>query len=272
MSSERSRRWWRVALVCATLLTSQQSPLAALQILDNSFLLEEAYNQEAGVVQHISSFSHSSPEQWIFSFTQEWPLGGIRHQLSYTIPVQHLSPAGTGLGDLGLNYRYQLVGSSETRTALAPRVTLLFPTGREPAGRGSGGFGLQANIPLSLVLSPSFTTHWNIGATLVPRATHAGGAATTLSQNLGASLVWSLRPSFNLLIESVWIGGETAVGQGTTSREQVTLLSPGFRAAFDFPGGLQVVPGLAYTVGLGRDSAEDSIFLYLSLEHPFKPQ
>ena len=36
-------------------LTAYRSPLTAVQIQDNSFLIEEAYNQERGVVQHISN-------------------------------------------------------------------------------------------------------------------------------------------------------------------------------------------------------------------------
>ena len=70
-------------------------------IADNSFLIEEAYNQEAGVVQHVSTFSR--PEgggAWDYAFTQEWPLGGMRHQLSYTVPVLHADGSGTGLGDV----------------------------------------------------------------------------------------------------------------------------------------------------------------------------
>ena len=57
-------------------------------IEDNSFFIEEAYNQEARVVQHISTFSYvagAAPER-DGSFTQEWPIGGQAHQLSYTIP------------------------------------------------------------------------------------------------------------------------------------------------------------------------------------------
>jgi len=41
----------------------RQSPTRLVEakrpIQDNSFLIEEAYNQESGVVQHISTFSHS---------------------------------------------------------------------------------------------------------------------------------------------------------------------------------------------------------------------
>src|SRR5262249_28473234 len=55
-------------------------------IQDNSFLVEEAYNQERGVVQHISGFTYfSDSKDWAYTFTQEWPVPGLRHQLSYTL-------------------------------------------------------------------------------------------------------------------------------------------------------------------------------------------
>ena len=67
------------------------APLAAQSppIEDNSFLIEEAYNQEPHVVQHIGTWLRalrSAP--WIFTFTQEWPLWSQRHQFSYSIPFQ----------------------------------------------------------------------------------------------------------------------------------------------------------------------------------------
>src|SRR5918911_1163692 len=114
------------------------------QIQDNSFLLEEAYNQEAGVVQHISAFQRIEDGDWNYAFTQEWPLGGIRHQLSYTIPVQHSGGTGTGLGDIALNYRYQLIGHPEAATVMAPRFSLLLPTGNDAFERGTGGLSYQA--------------------------------------------------------------------------------------------------------------------------------
>jgi hypothetical protein len=243
------------------------------QIQDNSFLLEEAYNQESGVVQHISTFAFSSGQDWGYSFTQEWPLGGIRHQLSYSIPIERVDGAGTGLGDIALNYRYQLAGNPDARFVSAPRLSVLLPTGNEERGRGAGGFGVQANLPVSLVLSPGVVTHWNAGLTLTPAARNALGAeATTTGFNLGASAVWLLRPSVNLLVESVWLSEEAVLAEGTTEREETFVVSPGIRAAFDLAGGLQVVPGIAYTVYLSPDAAEDQAFLYLSFEHPFKRQ
>src|SRR5215210_3176595 len=176
-------------------LTAHRSPLTA-QIQDNSFLIEEAYNQEAGVVQHIGTFSRSSGGDWSSTFTQEWPLGGIRHQLSYTIPVEKIEGFGAGLGDVALNYRYQLAGNPEARTLAAARLSMLLPTGDEGEERGAGAVGFQVNLPLTLVLSDAIVTHWNAGATVTPSARNSlGETATTHHWNLGASVIWLLRPS-----------------------------------------------------------------------------
>jgi hypothetical protein len=268
----RRRRVTRSLFTVPILLSLIPSSLVG-QIQDNSFLLEEAYNQEMGVVQHISTFARSSRDDWGYSFTQEWPLGGIQHQLSYTIPLEHSSGTGTGLGDIALNYRHQLVGNPEARTVLAPRVSLLFPTGSEEDGRGTGGVGIQANLPLTIVPSPKLATHWNAGFTLVPSAQGSGGAtATTFSRNVGGSAVWLVRPAFNLLVEMVWLSEGAVAGSGSTRVNETLLLSPGMRAAFDVSGGLQIVPGVAYIIGLTEESGENALFLYLSLEHPFTRQ
>jgi hypothetical protein len=158
---ERARWLSRSVLNICLLLTSYLPPLTAQAIQDNSFLIEEAYNQERGVVQHISAFERADGGDWAYTFTQEWPLGGIRHQLSYTIPVENIEGFGTGLGDVALNYRYQLTGNPEARTVAAPRLSLLLPTGDEAEGRGAGAVGFQVNLPVTLVLSNEKDTHWN---------------------------------------------------------------------------------------------------------------
>jgi hypothetical protein len=253
-------------------LTAYGSPLTA-QIQDNSFLIEEAYNQEYGVVQHIGTFARSTGGDWTFAFTQEWPLGGIRHQFSYTIPVQSSEATGAGLGDVALNYRYQLVGNPEARKVVAPRFTLLLPTGDDELERGVGGVSFQGNLPVTLVLTPRIVTHWNAGATVSPTAYNSlGASATTTSVNLGASVIWLLQPSFNLMLETLWLRTESVVGDGETAAEEFLLLNPGVRWAFNLAGNLQIVPGVAYTIGLSSDAGEDGLFLYLSFEHPFKRQ
>ncbi len=59
------------ALLLAGSLTAEE-PKKETPIQDNSFLVEEAYNQEAGVVQHISTFTrYQESKDWIYTFTQE---------------------------------------------------------------------------------------------------------------------------------------------------------------------------------------------------------
>src|SRR6266545_7618484 len=71
-------------------------------IQDNSFIIEEAYNQEPGVIQHISAFSRvTGSGAWVYSFTEEWPVLGQTHQASVTVNYANVKAGGpTGVGDL----------------------------------------------------------------------------------------------------------------------------------------------------------------------------
>jgi hypothetical protein len=242
-------------------------------IADNSFLIEEAYNQEAGVVQHISVFQRVwNSEGWAYAFTQEWPLWSQRHQLSFTVPVQRAAlPSGgaTGLGDLAVNYRFQLVGT-ETPVSASPRVSLVIPTGDEGRGLGAGAPGIQVNLPVSVRLGPAFVSHVNAGATHTPSARDGAGArAAATGWNLGGSVIWLARPTVNLLLEMAWGRTEAVVGAGQTVASETWVLNPGIRWAHNLNNGLQIVPGVAFPIGIGPSAGEWSILLYLSLEHSF---
>ncbi len=236
--------------------------------------MEEAYNQEYAVVQHISSFTRLWPSgQWAYTFTQEWPFNPRpRHQLSYTIPIVNPGVgSGTGLGDIALNYRYQLLGNGSARVAFAPRFSLLLPSGNYRLGRGAGGVGYQGSLPLSVVLTKKLVTHWNVGTTIVPRARNPlDQRAATLGYNLGQSFVWLVHPRVNLMLETVWNSAEVVVSPGITKRANSLLLNPGVRWAQNFNSGLQIVYGVAAPIGLGPSAGEKGVFLYLSFEHPFK--
>jgi len=245
-------------------------------IQDNSFLMEEAYNQEFGVVQHISSFTRLwNSQDWAYSFTQEWPVpGDARHQFSYTLTAAHAGDfpgSGVGFGDVLLNYRYQLVGDGKARVAFAPRLSLMLPTGDSNQGRGSGGFGLQTNLPLSVVLKPKLVTHWNAGATFVPHAQDAAGdRAFTSGYNLGQSFIWLAHPRFNVMLETVFYSSQSVVARNKTEWSNAMYLNPGIRWAYNFKNGLQIVPGIAVPLGVGPSAGEKGILLYLSFEHPFR--
>lgn len=261
------------ALLLAALPARAQDEPAPIQ--DNSFLIEEAYNQEAGVVQHINTFSRDDDTgDWLYTFTQEWPAASQRHQLSYTIPWQSFedSPDGSsGVGDVALNYRLQLVGSGEEAVAFSPRLSLLLPTGDEEEGLGAGGPGLQVNLPLSVVLGRQFVTHVNLGATHTWGAQDpAGTEADLTAYNIGQSFIWLTRPRLNFLVELAYATGQEIAGTGGTEDVDSFFVSPGVRWAWDLPSGLQIVPGVAVPIGAGPSSGERQVFLYLSLEHPFR--
>src|SRR5581483_8134055 len=97
-----STRSWLPLLLLAAMAPAQRLPAPGVSppIQDNSFLVEEAYNQEAGVVQHISVYSRLwNRKDWSYAFTQEWPGRNPRHQFSYTLQGAHCGDyAGSGTG------------------------------------------------------------------------------------------------------------------------------------------------------------------------------
>ncbi|HWK89789.1 MAG TPA: transporter [Longimicrobium sp.] len=249
------------------LLLLAAAPAAAQPpIRDNSFLVEEAYNQEAGVVQHIGAWSFAERD-WVFGFTQEWPILGMAHQASVTLPVSHVGEA-TGFGDMMLHYRYQVPGLGE-RLAVAPRASLILPTGDELRALGGGRSGIQLALPVSLQLTPALVSHTNLGVTRFGSGGDIGAERLAGTDfNLGQSLVVLLHPRFNALLEAVWSRTETGAAEGPAHLESF-VVSPGFRAAFDLPGQIQMVPGVAVPIGVGPSEGERQVLLYLSFEHRF---
>src|SRR5918992_1391429 len=230
------RRAGFVAALLSALPAAAQEAAAPIQ--DNSFLIEEAYNQEAGVVQHINTFARDDDTgDWVYTFTQEWPLGSQRHQLSYTIPwlrFEDSADGDSGIGDVAVNYRLQLVGSGETPVAFSPRLSVLLPTGDEESGRGTGAAGLQANLPLSVVLGEQFVSHVNFGATFTPDAQSSEGhEADVTVYNLGQSFIWLARPKLNVMLELAYTSGEEVTARNVTEESNSFFISPGLRWAWD---------------------------------------
>ncbi len=248
-------------------------------IEDNSFLIEEAYNQEPGVVQWIFNGLYTRPNKlFVSSFTNEWPVPRETHQLSYTASwLSGGSGTPSGVGDLMLNYRYQLCMENKRGVAIAPRVSVILPTGDWRRGLGTGTTGWQINLPLSKRVSRSFTLHFNAGATYFPSAKNLGADGSVVRQNLwgtnqGASVIWLVSPRFNLMLEAVAFQQDQFSESGGKERVHQALISPGFRYAFNLPKG-QLVVGASVPLGLTRNSPNSGVFLYLSWEAPvWKPR
>lgn len=232
------------------------------RIEDNSFLIEEAYNQETKVIQHISAFQYLIDKTWIYTFTEEWPLSGQKHQISLTIPV--LGVSYSGFGDIILNYRFQAF--LRHRTAFSPRFSVILPTGDSKRGLGNGVPGYQINLPFSFIASPRFVTHYNLGTSVTFAARDPDDNRSVITTlNYGASVIYLLSQNFNFMLELAGNSMRTKPSDLKAVTRSSFYINPGFRMAFNFKSGLQIVPGLAFPIGNGKDNY--GIFLYLSFEH-----
>jgi len=280
---------WHGAIVVAGILLGvsavarAQTPATPLpsnssrpfEIEDNSFFVEEAFNQEAGVVQTIYGGWFLESSGWAMTVTQEWPVPGIRHQLSATIPVNRLNGAD-GFGDIAANYRYQLLEEAPGRPALAPRVTVLCPTGNAGRGLGVGAWGWQFVLPASKQVH-DFYFHGDAGLTWYPRvksvdSRSAGPAAapnvTLTSPYIAGSTIYRVKPMFNLMLESLVTWQAAVAGPGQTSTSAVAILSPGFRTGWNI-GDAQIIVGAALPFTFSGGTTDTGIFTYFSYEAPF---
>ena len=234
-----------VLLIVASPLMAQTASEDLKGFADNSFLLEEAYNQDPRVVQHISVFERDTDgDEWEFSFAQEWPLHGLKHQISYEIPVS--GDGETSLGDITINYRYQLLGDGDADLAISPRLSVILPTSGDDSETA-----FEVMLPVSRVLSPRVITHTNIGGVL--------GNEKMLE--LGQSIVYAPSSRAHVMLEAFYTRPENG--------DASFIVSPGVRWVYNRPSGLQIVPGIGLPIGVGPSSGSKSILLYLSFEHPF---
>jgi DtxR family Mn-dependent transcriptional regulator len=261
-----------VAVLVSAVVAFGQEPAATgserpFEILDNSFLVEEAFNQEAGIFQNIMTFYYDEPSSWEALFTQEWPVGGQRHQFSYSVPISD-GGRGAGIGDLFLHYRYQALDGSTGAPAFAPRLSVLIPSGSEEEDRGSGVVGWHVNLPFSKQHRDLFF-HWNGGFTIQPGVeTPAGTEETLFTPLLSGSLIWRTRPMLNLLVEATAAFVERVEG-ASTLRETVFTLSPGARGGWNL-GAHQLILGIAIPVTMADDDTDAGVFGYFSYEMPFR--
>jgi len=252
-------------LFIGSTITAQEAPPP---IKDNSFLIEEAYNQEPGVVQHILLFARDrASRDWELAFTQEWPVASQDHQLSYTVPLVRTG-VNRGLGDLAVNYRYRWVAGERTESVI--RLSALLPTGNAERGLGAGGAGLQVNLPVSVEIGRSIAAHWNMGGSVIPSARAEDGTRASANELFaGASVIWLVHPALNLLAESIWSRAEAPGFGGTRTSETTLTLVPGVRGAINLRSGAQIVPGVGLMLDAKDGARVSGLLLYLSFEHAF---
>jgi hypothetical protein len=238
-------------------------------ITDNSFLVEEAFNQEAGIFQNILNYRRWKAGEWLASFTQEWPLPSMRHQLSFTVPFGR-ALRDAGIGDVIVNYRLQVLEEGPGRPAFSPRVSVIIPSASDNTDLGDGVMGLQFNAPFSK-RARDWYLHGNAGLTYLVGDDDVFGenAGGLVSPFVAGSAIWRASPTFNLLVELVGESIAISAGNGAIVRTQAFTISPGFRYAWN-PRDSQVVVGVAVPVTRSERQTRGSVFGYFSYELPFK--
>jgi hypothetical protein len=250
-------------------------------IEDNSFFVEEAFNQQKGVVQFISTcyFTKIRQGDMAYSFTHEIPLKGVKHQFSYTLNYSvfpSLLPNGHGLGDVMVNYRYELAGKNNW-ALITPRLSLIMPTGDVNKGLGSGAWGTQVNLPVSKMISNKLVTHYNAGFTYLKDAHHSLADTPTqddfIQQDLthfhtGASIIWMVSNRLNGMLEYMSSFNDQFDAVGKVSKHHEMLVNPGIRYAFQ-AGKSQIVPGISLPIARQEGQSTTGLFFYLSIEPDF---
>ena len=258
-----------------------QQPTAAapsarpFEIVDNSFLVEEAYNQEAGIFQNIFGALRNEGGQWAATFTQEWPAPSVRHQLSYALVFDN---EGRGsMGDVAINYRYQLRTGEGGGTALSPRISLLLRARREHSLEAAR-VGLELNFPASRQFGNIYL-HGNAGVRIYPQVESsvfpspvelpAPHDVTLVNPFLAGSAILRVKPMLNLMFESVVLFEESIVGRAKTAHDTTVILSPGTRFGWNL-GDHQLILGAALPFEHASGETNTGVFGYASWELPFR--
>jgi hypothetical protein len=167
--------WLAVLILFSSVTARAAEPRPIDGFSDHSFLLEEAYNQERGEVQHTLRAVYSRDLRlrgWSFNFEQESWLFTENHQVAFNIPFYHLREDGEkqwGVGDIQIEYRYQLTDERPNVPAVAPGFGLILPTGNRDKGTGNGVVGYEWSVAASKKVASRLALHANLGLTYLPK-------------------------------------------------------------------------------------------------------
>jgi hypothetical protein len=256
---------------------------------DNAMLVEEAFNQEKGVAQHIFNWVNFwdrsegvRRRDFAFAYTMELPIGSQDHQFSFTTPYLTTYEKAEGepaaqqgdVGDITLNYRYQLLADDDFLW-VSPRFGLVLPAGDERLGLGTGQVGYVFNLPISK-RGELFDFHFNAGVLYtpnvsVPLATGLDSPRHDLrTYNLGASVYWKPQTNLHLFVEVLALWPEQIDEGGGRDRLTQVFLNPGFRYAICQLEDVEWVVGVGVPIGLTEDTPDIGVFAYMSVEHAFR--
>lgn len=247
-----------------------------LKLEDNSMFIEEAFNQQMGSVQYISTGFVKNRNDVEFSFTAEIPLTDQKHQLSYTLNYYRSSfeqRSTNGFGDVSIGYRYQIFDQSDW-LMLIPRLSVILPTGNASMALGSGAFGLQTNVAITKRVSRKIVFHYNAGVTEYFKSdfytdSQSGKVLAyqknVFNKNLGASVIWHPIPSMNTMLEYVALFEQELHEGGNATAVSSHLINPALRFSI-FCNNIQIVPGISFPLRYNNGIQSEGVLFYLSIE------
>ena len=247
-----------IVLLLVTLSTARAQETG---IRDNSFLIEEGYNQEHGVVQHILTnqavwYAQTEVDPTSnFDFTQEWPMVGERVQWSYTLRLAVPFEAAA------MHFRYQWMNERDHALSMAPRLSFLlaYETDRPLENM----LGYQVNVPISKEFDRKRMGHANIGATFTPPLTGQVSLDNheSWTYHAGGSIIYALRMNVHVMTEFL--------SYIHSDRQPTYIINPGVRYAVNPSRDAQWVFGTGLPLQFGNRIESYGMFLYMSLEHDF---
>ncbi len=255
------------------LLAALASTHSFAKIEDNSFLIEEAFNQVYGFYQFIQKFQTPTQKRdnYDYEFETEIPITDKVHQVSYEIPIANTDSSNRGgVGDVVLNYRWQPL--NKDGFLVAERFGLITPTGSVRNGTGSGSYGFEFMQAATLPLRDHLMNHWNFGFSMIPSAkTSAHNFKRTVNTfTAGSSIVYLLNDKFNLMFEALVQSSQQVDDLGQKNSLTNVYLNPGVRFSIDLDyRDIQIVPGISFPVDVMNAPTEQSVLAYLSIEPRF---
>lgn len=243
------------------------SSLTAFGVVDNSFFLEEAYQQPAGVYQFIQTFqTFEKGGGYNYAFAAEIPITDLIHQFSITTARAREDGLQSSTGDTTLNYRYQPY--NRDGKLVTERFGLIVPTGSVKQKTSNGVYGFEFMQAATIIFSDRWANHWNLGMNLYPRAKFTDTTKrTTLTEvKAGTSWVYFFKDDLNFMLELFFQTSQTLVDDKQET-SFAFILSPGVRFGKSYNWKeMEVVPGIGFPVQFEESETDLGMLVYLSFE------
>lgn len=215
---------------------------AQLSLPNSSFLLEEGWRADSGVNQHAIAYGD---RRWSYTWSQEFAAPARPHRFGWSASVQ-ATDSVSQLGDLSLDYVWQLKGTDADRIAVAPHLSFVTPL----QGGEDRNAVVVASLPLSMRHGARAATHWNV------RAAWTAALHEPFELVVAAGLVRLIGDRMAAVVETEF-----------RPLDREVTISAGARWNPARSSGSGIVPGIAVPMTISRDDRSVSVLFHVMFEH-----